>query len=137
MEGEETPGQMPVSELVEDNVVRAAPGLSLVEVAEILSSAEVGVVVLSEGGKAVAVVSERDLVRAVAERRDPTTTHAIDVGNTSLIWCDVTATVAEVAAEMMDRYVRHILVEENGALIGVVSARDLLGAYASGEDDPL
>jgi len=37
-----------------------------------------------------------------------------------------------VANEMMDRYVRHVLVEEDGRLVGVVSARDLLGVYATG-----
>jgi hypothetical protein len=33
---------------------------------------------------------------------------------------------------MMEEYVRHVLVEENGLLLGIVSARDLLGAYVTG-----
>ena len=32
---------------------------------------------------------------------------------------------------MMEHYIRHILVEQDGSLVGVVSARDLLGAYSS------
>jgi CBS domain-containing protein len=32
---------------------------------------------------------------------------------------------------MMAEYVRHVLVGEDDRLVGVVSARDLLGAYAS------
>ena len=37
----------------------------------------------------------------------------------------------------MEHYVRHVLVERDGHLVGIVSARDLLGAYASGESaDP-
>jgi CBS domain-containing protein len=31
---------------------------------------------------------------------------------------------------MMEQYVRHVLLEEEGRLVGIVSARDLLGAYA-------
>jgi len=58
-------------------------------------------------------------------------TRAVDVAHTNLIWCDLEATVAEVASEMMERYVRHVLVEEDGELIGIVSARDLLGVHAS------
>jgi len=134
MEDGEAPGQIPISELVEDNVVWAAPKATLVDVAEILRSAEVGAVVLGDGTRPVAVVSERDVAHSVADLRDPKTTHAIDVGHRSLIWCESSATVAEVAAEMMEHYVRHILVESKGALVGVVSARDLLGAYASAED---
>ena len=77
------------------------------------------------------VVSERDLVRAVALGRDPETTLVSDVASTRLVWCDVTATVAEVGELMMEEYVRHVLVEDAGQLAGVVSARDLLGAYVA------
>ena len=51
-----------------------------------------------------------------------------------LVWCDAESTVAAVAEEMMEHYVRHVLVEEDGRLLGMVSARDLLGAYAAAED---
>jgi CBS domain-containing protein len=47
----------------------------------------------------------------------------------------VEADVADVAEEMMERYVRHVLLERDGELAGIVSARDLLGAYASVESD--
>ena len=48
------------------------------------------------------------------------------------MWCDAEATVDQVAARMMDRYIRHVLVERDGALVGIVSARDLLGVYEPG-----
>jgi hypothetical protein len=32
---------------------------------------------------------------------------------------------------MMEHYVRHLLVEDRNGLLGMISARDLLGAYAS------
>ena len=35
---------------------------------------------------------------------------------------------------MMEEYVRHVLLEEDGRLVGIVSARDLLGAYAMQPD---
>ena len=66
-------------------------------------------------------------MRAVAEQRDPIATRAIEVGHDTLVWSDITATVAEVATEMMDRYVRHVLIEDDGQFVGIVSARDLLG----------
>ena len=43
------------------------------------------------------------------------------IANTSLVWCDVEATIAEVAGRMMESYVRHVLVEDDGRLVGVVS----------------
>jgi CBS domain-containing protein len=120
-----------VSAFVADTVARVSPRATLPELADALVAADVGALVVGDGDVVDAVVSERDIVRAVAARRDLTTTTAIDIATTKLIWCDADSTVAEVAMEMMDQYVRHVLVEENGSLVGIVSARDLLGAYAA------
>jgi len=130
----ESAGLTPVARVVEDAVVRMVPASSVLEVAEMLSSANVGAVVLGDATTTTGIVSERDVVRAVAERRDLATTRAVEVGQVSLLWCDASSTVAEVADLMMEHYVRHVLVEEDGALVGVVSARDLLGVYASAEE---
>lgn len=119
--------------LFEDAVVWIPPEASLERVADALAAGEIGALVVGNGEQVDGVVSERDVVRAVARRRDLSRTRAIDVANSSLIWCDATATVAEVAAEMMDRYVRHVLVEAEGSLVGIVSARDLLGCYAAAD----
>jgi CBS domain-containing protein len=37
----------------------------------------------------------------------------------------------------MNDDVRHLLAEDNGRLVGIVSARDLLGTYLSSDLDPL
>lgn len=124
-----------ISVLAAENVARVSPNATLLEVADALTASETGALVVGDGTSVEAVISERDLARALAARRDPATTLAIDVANRSLVWCDATATVSEVANEMMDRYVRHVLVEEEGQLIGIVSARDILGAYAAAADD--
>jgi CBS domain-containing protein len=49
------------------------------------------------------------------------------------VWCRTGSTVADVAREMLDHWVRHVLVASDDGLEGIVSARDLLGAYASTE----
>jgi CBS domain-containing protein len=123
----------PVSVLIAAPIAKVAPDATLFEVADALRTASVGALVVSDGGGAGGIVSERDIVGALAERRDPATTRARDVASTTLVWCDVGATIAEVAEEMMECYVRHVLVEDGGRLVGIVSARDLLGAYASAE----
>jgi CBS domain-containing protein len=125
-------GDIPASALATDNTVRIAADASLLEVARALVDADVGMVVLKDDDVPVrGVVSERDLVRALASGRDMATTLGREIATTELAWCDTTATVAQVAEEMMEHYVRHVLVEEDGRLVGVVSARDLLGAYAT------
>jgi signal-transduction protein with cAMP-binding, CBS, and nucleotidyltransferase domain len=109
------------------------PSASAQDVAAALTEGDVGMVAIFSVDRVVGVVSERDITHAVAAGRDLRTTSAAELASTSLIWCDATATVAEVSAEMMEQYVRHVLVEEDGELLGVVSARDLLGAYAAAD----
>jgi CBS domain-containing protein len=118
-----------------DRVASIRPDASLVEAARILVHRDIGVLVVrgKDVDRPAGVVSERDLVRAVAGGRDLESTRTMDVAHTDLSWADASATVAEVADEMMDRYIRHVLVERNGHLVGVVSARDLLGAYAAAD----
>lgn len=131
-----TGSDLRISALTSEGVARIRPNATLLDVADALAASGTGALVVGNGRAVQAVVSERDLVRALAARRDPALTRAIDVANTDLVWCDATATVGEVANEMMDRYVRHVLVEKGGRLVGIVSARDLLGAYASAADEP-
>lgn len=128
-------GSVPIAEVTEEEVVRVSPGARLSEVVEALVGANVGAVVVGDKAKVIGIVSERDVVHALGAGGDIHAMSAMDVAHTNLIWCDVTATVAEVAAEMMQQYVRHVLVEQDGHLVGIVSARDLLGVYAAADPD--
>jgi CBS domain-containing protein len=122
---------MPVAIFSAAPVARIDPGATLHEAAEALVAAGVGALVVGTRGDPVGILTERDLLLVVAQGRDPGTTSVDAVAPRGLIWCDATATVAEVAEMMMERYVRHVLVERDGQLVGIVSARDLLGAYVS------
>jgi CBS domain-containing protein len=126
-------GLTSVSILIAAPVAKVALDATILEVADAMTAASVGALVVSDGDGAAGIVSERDIVGALAKRRDPATTRARDVASTTLVWCDAEASVAEVAEEMMECYVRHVLVEDDGRLVGIVSARDLLGAYASAD----
>jgi len=126
---------LPVSTFSADVVAEVPPSATLLEVADALTNGEVGAVIVREDGKVVGVVSERDLVNALSRRLPMDETTAAEVASTELVWADAAAPVGEVANEMLEHYVRHILVEEDGELAGMVSARDLLGAYSTDVDD--
>jgi CBS domain-containing protein len=126
-------GSLPVSALSADSVLRVDPDADLWTVAAALAAADVGILVVGQGDDVQGVVSERDVVRALAAHRGVGETTAAEIAHRDLVWCDAHADVADVAEEMMEHYVRHVLIEDEGELVGIVSARDLLGAYASGE----
>src|SRR5690242_8351992 len=112
-------GSMPITTLMSDTVASIRPDASLVEAARALVDGDIGVLVVrgEEGARPGGVLSERDLVRSMADGRDPVATRPLDIAHTDLAWADASATVAEVADEMMDRYIRHVLVERNGRLV--------------------
>lgn len=128
-------GSLPVSVLTGEQIITVAGGATLCEAADIMTAAAVGALIVGDGDPPAGIVSERDLVTALAARKDPATTRTEEVAHTNLVWCDGDATVSEVAELMMEQYVRHVLVQDKGQLVGIVSARDLLGAYASEDLD--
>ena len=120
----------PIQAFMARTVARVSPDATLAEVAEKLSAVEVGALVVSSGTDEVdGVISERDVVRAVGTGKDPTSVLAGAVASRELTWCGLEDTISSVTEKMMANYVRHVLVSDHGRLVGIVSARDVLGAY--------
>ena len=134
MSGIHSAGSTPISTVTSDPVARVAADSTVADVAKALVAGELGAMVVGDDEPPVALVTERDIVRVVAAGKDPASLRALDAASTELVWCDAEATVDEVAVRMMYRYIRHILVERDGDLVGIVSARDLLRVYSAGAD---
>lgn len=120
--------------LTGDPVARVAADATVADVAKAIVAAKVGAVVVGDDERPAALVSERDVAKVVADGKDPASLRALDVASTNLVWCEAETTVGEAAVRMMDHYIRHLLVEQDGALIGIVSARDLLGVFSADTD---
>jgi len=88
------------------------------------------------GDDLVGIITERDVVEAMAQKQDPSTATVFDFMTEAphTIGPDDDCTVA--ATEMLAIGCRHLPVVEDGRLIGVVSARDLLPLATSGSVRP-
>ena len=128
-------GLLTIANLTGDDVVCVDPDAALVDVALKLVGADIGAVVVGTTSDVRGIISERDLVRAIADRRDLETTPASAVATTELVWADAGSSIDEVAEQMMEHWVRHVLVEDDGRLVGMVSARDVLGALTGPVED--
>lgn len=102
---------------------------SIRDAAVAIAKASVGVVIIGDPDDVVALVSERDVVRATAEALDLDATLARDIGSTELVWIEADDSIADAAEEMMEDYVRHVLVRDGDRLVGVLSIRDVVSAY--------
>jgi CBS domain-containing protein len=124
-------GNTPITVYTSEEVSAIGSDASLLDAVNQLVSDDVGLLVVGTADHVEGVVSERDIIRAIAAGRDPAATPVGEVAASRLVWSEPTATVTEVATLMMTEYVRHVLIGDDDRLVGVVSARDLLGAYAS------
>jgi signal-transduction protein with cAMP-binding, CBS, and nucleotidyltransferase domain len=73
-----------------------------------------------------AIVTERDLVRALAAGVGPEAEVALVAVAGPLAVGDQTS-IVDAAAEMLRQEIRHLVVVEHGAVVGVVSLRDVMG----------
>lgn len=124
------PGTASISTVIGDDPVVIASTTTLRDAARHLSDAGVGLIVVGSIDDVEGVVSERDIVKAVARGADLDSATVAEIETKDhLDWATVDSTIAEVADEMMRDYVRHILVTNGRKLIGVVSMRDVLAIY--------
>lgn len=97
------------------------------EAARAMREKDIGDVVVTEGATLAGVLTDRDIVvRAVAERRDPSATRIGEVATRDLIMIQQDASANEAARLMRERAVRRLLVCDNDRrLVGIVSIGDL------------
>ena len=121
----------PVRIFVSTDLITIGPSASLRDAAVAIADASIGMLVVGAADNVEAVVSERDIVRAVAQGLDLDTVAVIDIGSTELVWVDADESIGAAAEEMMKDYVRHALVRDEIGLVGVLSMRDALSAYTT------
>jgi CBS domain-containing protein len=111
-----------------DMVFTASPGDTVAAVAAMLHHRRVGAMVVTEGDRKVAgIVSERDIVRVVAEQGAAALEQPIPACmSREVIFAAPTEMVDSLLERMTDRRIRHLPVCEDGHLIGIVSIGDLV-----------
>lgn len=109
-------------------VVTAKPGDSLLDIACILRQNGIGCIVISNGKDDIAgIVSERDLVRAIAEYGQDILTSPVSDHMTRKVYsCKKSDTIDAIMAAMTDGRFRHMPVVENSKLVGVISIGDVV-----------
>ena len=83
-------------------------------------------VVTGESGPLEGIVSERDIVRAIADGLNALEQPVGAIMSTEVVTCDRHATVEEIMRLMTDKRIRHVPIVEGGALVGIVSIGDVV-----------
>lgn len=122
---------MRVSQVLKDKgdlVFTASPHETIGAVAALLHARRVGAMVVVDGDrKVIGIVSERDIVRIVAETGGERLGQPVSACMTrDVIFAEPTETVDTLMSRMTDRRIRHLPVVADGRLIGVISIGDLV-----------
>lgn len=114
-----------------DDVATVAPDATVGVVVAALAEHRVGALVVSGDGAAVdGIVSERDVVRALAEHGSDLLDHAVSTIMTSdVATCSLSTTVDELSAQMTEGRYRHMPVVVDGRLAGIVSIGDVVKTH--------
>jgi len=97
-------------------------------VAATLVEESIGAALVRGPHGAVGLVSERDIVRALADGADADRTSASEVMAEELVTVHSSDDLLDAVHRMLDNEVRHLPVQEGGVTLGMVSARDALRA---------
>jgi CBS domain-containing protein len=111
--------------------VTDATGVSLARVAELMWRQQTGSVVIIEDRRIAGIITERDVLRAVAAGKDPASVVVGDVMTTDIVTTTPDTPVRDAARIMAQHWIRHMPVIENGELVGMISQRDITGVFAA------
>ena len=109
------------------NVVTISAKATLAEIAATLSEKRIGAVVVMEKDAIRGIVSERDIVRAVAKHGGSgLQMSAADWMTAKVVTCRLQDTINDVMQKMTSGRFRHLPVVENSKLVGIVSIGDVV-----------
>lgn len=112
-------------------VVSVTPSTTVPEIVSIIASRRIGaVVVLAEVAGLAGIVSERDVVKALAAGGEAALRMtAQDIMTEAVVTASPKTTVNEAMAVMDAGYFRHLPVVDDGVLVGIISVRDVVRSH--------
>jgi CBS domain-containing protein len=115
-----------------DAVVTVPPSATVRELLDTLAEHRIGAVVVSSGAGIAGIVSERDVVRRLRDGAALLDQAVARIMTTEVVTCRCETPVDELMTTMTERRIRHVpVVDERGAIVGIVSIGDLVKSRIS------
>jgi CBS domain-containing protein len=115
-----------VRELMAKSIVSGDPRQSLTEAAAQMRAKRISALAVLDGEGIVGIITERDLLRAIADGCVPAATRISQYMTQSPRTIEAAEPAVTAAEIMVQHRVRHLPVTDKGRLVGFLSARDLL-----------
>jgi diguanylate cyclase (GGDEF)-like protein/putative nucleotidyltransferase with HDIG domain len=111
------------------SIVAVTRETSIKSAVDIMSGNNIGCLIVNDhNGKFAGIVTERDIVtRAVASSMDLEKTMITDIMTPHIVSCSVGTPAGRAREIMATHHIRHLPVIDKGVVVGILSARDLMG----------
>jgi CBS domain-containing protein len=116
-----------LADIVKPTFIAVAPEDTLGEVAEKMSGSNVGAVVVKDFGRLIGILTERDMLRAMAARVHTSEARVRQWMTPDPITAAPDMPSADAAKVMLDNGFRHLPVVDGSTVLGIVSLRRALG----------
>jgi len=125
-----------------DLVATIPPTATVRDLLGLLAEQRIGAAVVTSDGAIVGIVSERDVVRRLADDAGGLLDRQVaEIMTVEVVTCSKETSVEDLARTMTERRIRHVpVVDADGALVGIVSIGDVVKSRISeleGERDDL
>lgn len=112
-------------------VLTVGPQHSLRDVSRLMTDRRVGAaVVLNPERSGIGIITERDILHALADGVDPDREPAEDHETAEVVYAAPSWTLEDAAAAMIRGARRHLVVVEDGRIAGMISVRDIVREWA-------
>ena len=74
----------------------------------------------------IGILTREDVIQKITGKKDPKTTRTVDVMSSPIYKVDINMSHAEACIMMSEKERRHLVLVENGSIVGIVSERDLV-----------
>jgi CBS domain-containing protein len=120
-----------VREIMTAATVTESPADSLRTAAARMWREQTGSLLVTEGGRLTGIITERDVLRAVALGADPDGTSVDEVMTAEVHSVPPDTQLQDAARQMAARWIRHLPVVDGEEILGMVSMRDVTGVFAA------
>lgn len=115
-----------VSEMMSTQLVTVPPFAPIGDAARLMRERGIGSVLVCDGASVLGIVTERDIVGAVAQNRDTAKSPVTEIMTRDPVMVPPDTDIVFAARTMADRGIRHLPVAEEDRALGMVSIRDLV-----------
>ena len=128
---------MKVSEVMTEATVTDSAGDTLAEAAKKMWEQQTGsLLVNEEDGGLAGIITERDILRAVATGVALGEATVADIMTKDVTTVGPETSLRDAARLMAERWIRHLPIVDGGKVVGIISQRDLAGVLAGALNEP-